>query len=123
MLTETLFNAVGNWRRCGNCTAIRPSKLSQAIRCSLTSGTTNTTAQESVRVCLLIPGFRTIWDAGGWCIKPQKHNCGHRLSHEASITLSGKWLAVNSDWVEGAGNRPSCSQSPHDEAVVARCAK
>ncbi len=24
---------------------------------------------------------------------------------------------------EGAGNHPSCSQSPHDKAVVARCAQ
>ena len=24
---------------------------------------------------------------------------------------------------EGAGTRPSCSQSPHDETVVARCAQ
>src|SRR6185436_14053107 len=115
MLTETLFNAVGNWRRCGNCSTIRPSKLSQAIRCSPTSGTTNTTAQESGRVCSLIPGFRAIWGAGGWCIKLQKHNCGHRLSLEASITLSGKSLAVNRDLSQGLrgeqADRSSCSQT------------
>ena len=28
-----------------------------------------------------------------------------------------------SEGCEGAGNHPSCSQSPHDTAVVAQCAQ
>jgi hypothetical protein len=28
-----------------------------------------------------------------------------------------------SEGCEGVGNHPSCSQSPHDETVVARCAQ
>ena len=30
---------------------------------------------------------------------------------------------AHSEGCEGAGNHPSCSQSPHDKAVVARCAQ
>jgi hypothetical protein len=36
---------------------------------------------------------------------------------------SGEGKRASLEGCEGAGNHPSCSQSPHDNAAVARCAQ
>jgi hypothetical protein len=67
-------------------------------------------------------------------LQPIKSTCGggNRRSVRVSLTANyPKSRAILYRWEEGikvkrdagAGNRPSCSQFPHDKTVVARCAQ
>jgi len=121
MSTETLFNAAGTGEDVAIVRLFRQSKLSQAIRSALTRVQTIRLRRRAYACACLYLVFGA---HGRWRVvyKTTEAQLWHRLSHEASITLCGKWLAVNHDSQprskRGAGRPFFLLAEPHDKALV-----